>query len=227
MTMKKFLFALVLIVSTTQISPAQTEKMLGDFNELKVYDRIEVALIKSDENKIIITGKNTEDVVIVNKNGKLKVKMSLEKLFDGDETTVELYYKQIDLIDVNEGAFVGSNEVFNQFEIELNAQEGGSIKLMVQDITFLEVKATTGGVIRVSGHTKNQDIDVSTGGSFLGKELESETAKVVIRAAGEVHVKASEKVEAKVRAGGSVYIYGNPKLVEENTVFGGKIIRKD
>ena len=69
MTMKKFLFALVLIVATTQISQAQTEKMLGDFNELKVYDRIEVALIKSDENKIIIKGKNTEDVVIVNKNG--------------------------------------------------------------------------------------------------------------------------------------------------------------
>lgn len=225
--MKKFFFTLVLIVLTSYVSQAQTEKMLGDFNELKVYDRIEVALIKADENKIIIKGKNTEDVVIVNKNGKLKVRMSLEKLFDGDETTVELYYKQIDLIDVNEGAFVGSNEVFNQFEIKFSAQEGGSIKLMVQDITYLEAKALTGGVVRVSGNTKNQDIDLSTGGSFLGKELESETTKVIIRAAGEAHVKATEKVDAKVRAGGSVYIYGNPKLVEENTVFGGKVIRKE
>lgn len=225
--MKTYFFAIVLSFATISISYAQTEKSLGDFNELKVYDRIEVALIKADENKIIISGKNTEDLVFVNKNGKLKIRMSIEKIFDGDETTVELYYKNIDIIDVNEGAFVGSNDVFNQFEIELSAQEGGSIKLTVQDITFLEIKAVTGGVVRVSGNTKNQDIDLSTGGSFLGKELESEVAKVVIRAAGEAHVKATEKVDAKVRAGGSVYIYGNPKLVEENTVFGGKIIRKD
>jgi len=223
--MKQIIFA-CLLFAITSIN-AQTEKTLGDFNELKVYDRIEVALIKADENKIIISGKNTEDVVIVNKNGKLKIRMSIEKLFDGDETTVELYYKQIDIIDVNEGAFVGSNEVFNQFEIQLSAQEGGSIKLMVEDITFLEAKAVTGGVVRVTGNTKNQDIDLSTGGSYLGKELESETAKVIISAAGEAHVKATEKVGAKVRAGGSVYIYGNPKLVEENTVFGGKVIRKD
>ncbi|MGY0391229.1 head GIN domain-containing protein [Bizionia sp. KMM 8389] len=225
--MKKFLFALVFVFTITQLSQAQTEKSLGDFNELKVYDRIEVALIKADENKIIIKGQNTEDVVIVNKNGKLKVKMSIEKLFDGNETSVEVYYKQIDVIDVNEGAFVGSNDVFSQFEIDLNAQEGGSIKLMVDSMTYLEAKSVTGGVIRVSGTTEKQNVDITTGGSFLGEELVSESAKVIIRAAGEAHINATEKVDAKVRAGGSVYVYGNPKELNENTVFGGKIIRKD
>lgn len=225
--MKKFLFAIVLLVAATQIGQAQTEKILGDFNELKVYDRIEVDLINSDENKVIITGQNTEDVVIINRNGTIKIKMSIRKAYDGDRTTVELHYKKLDKIDVNEGAFVSSNDIFSQFELELDAQEGGNIKLMVEDITYLEAKAVTGGVIRVSGNTKNQNIDLTTGGSFLGKALESESAKVLIRAAGEAHVKASEKVNVKVRAGGNVYIYGNPKLVEENTVFGGKIIRKD
>lgn len=224
--MKKFFFALLLSASIS-VSQAQTERLLGDFNEIKVYDRIEVALIKSDETKVIIQGRNTEDVIIDNKNGKLKIKMSLKKSFDGDLTTVEIYYKQIDKIDVNEGAFVGSNEIFNQFELKLDAQEGGSIKVLVDNMTFLEVKAATGGVVRVSGSTKNQKIDLNTGGSFLGKELESETAKVTIRAAGEADIKASEQVDAKVRAGGTVYIYGNPKSVKEDTVFGGKIIRKD
>lgn len=225
--MKNYLFAGILILSVIQMGFTQTEKMLGDFNTVKVYDRIEVALIKSDVNKIILKGKYTDDVVIVNKNGTLKIRMSLQKLFDGDQTTVELYYKQIDLIDVNEGAFVGSNDVFNQFEIELNAQEGGSIKLMVEDITYLEVKAITGGVVRVSGTAKNQDIDLTTGGSYLGTQLESETAKVIIQAAGEAHIKASEQVDAKVRAGGTVYIYGTPKSIKERTVLGGKIIRKE
>lgn len=206
---------------------AQIEKNLGDFNKLKVYDRIEVELIKSDQNKVIISGKNTEDVVFVSKNGDLKIKMSFRKSFDGDQTTVQLYYKTIDIIDVNEGAFVSSNDVIKQFEIDTRAQEGGSIKLMVNDVTFVEAKAITGGVIRISGQAKNQNIDLSTGGSYLGKDLETEKTKVNIRAAGEAHVKALKEVDVKVKAGGTAYIYGTPETVKENIVLGGKVIRKE
>src|SRR5690606_32779029 len=98
---KNIIFAGFLFAST--VINAQTEKNLGDFNKLKVYDRIEVELIKSDDNKVVVTGNNTEDVIFVNKNGNLKIKMSLKKAFDGNLTTVQLYYKTIDVIDVNEG----------------------------------------------------------------------------------------------------------------------------
>ncbi|HLV38794.1 head GIN domain-containing protein [Xanthomarina sp.] len=214
------------LLAATSIN-AQTEKNLGDFNKLKVYDRIEVELIKSDDNKVVITGNNTEDVVFVNKNGNLKIKMSLKKVFDGDLTTVQLYYKTIDVIDVNEGAFVSSNDVIKQFEIDTRAQEGGSIKLMVEDVTFVEAKAITGGVIRISGQAKNQNIDLTTGGSYLGKDLETDKTKVNIRAAGEAHVKAIQEVDVTVKAGGTAYIYGTPTTIKENIVLGGKVVRKD
>ncbi|MCX7551291.1 head GIN domain-containing protein [Xanthomarina sp. F2636L] len=223
--MKHIIFA-SLLFAITSIN-AQVEKNLGDFKELKVYDRIEVELIKSDTNKVIITGKNTSDVVLVNKNGTLKIKMSLAKTFNGDETTVQLYYTKLDVIDANEGTFISSNDVMKQFEIDVRAQEGGSIKLMIEDVTFVEAKAITGGVIRISGQAKSQNIDLTTGGSFLGKELETETAKINIRAAGEAHVKATKEVDVKVKAGGTAYIYGTPETVKENILFGGKLIRKD
>lgn len=222
---KQIIFASLLFAATA--INAQVEKNLGDFKELKVYDRIEVELIKAEENKVVITGGNTADVVLVNKNGSLKIKMSLKKIFDGDNTTVQLYYKTIDVIDVNEGAFVSSNDVIKQFEIDTRAQEGGSIKLMVEDVTFVEAKAITGGVIRISGQAKSQNIDLTTGGSFLGKELITETAKINIRAAGEAHVKATKEVDVKVKAGGTAYIYGTPETVKEDILFGGKLIRKD
>ncbi|MCX7548768.1 DUF2807 domain-containing protein [Xanthomarina sp. F1114] len=222
---KQIIFASLLFAATA--INAQVEKNLGDFKELKVYDRIEVELIKAEENKVVIKGSNTADVVLVNKNGSLKIKMSLKKSFDGDNTTVQLYYKTIDVIDVNEGAFVSSNDVIKQFEIDTRAQEGGSIKLMVEDVTFVEAKAITGGVIRISGQAKSQNIDLTTGGSFLGKELITETAKINIRAAGEAHVKATKEVDVKVKAGGTAYIYGTPETVKEDILFGGKLIRKD
>ena len=222
---KNIIFAGFLFAST--VINAQTEKNLGDFNKLKVYDRIEVELIKSDDNKVVVTGNNTEDVIFVNKNGNLKIKMSLKKAFDGNLTTVQLYYKTIDVIDVNEGAFVSPNDVIKQFEIDTRAQEGGSIKLMVEDVTFVEAKAITGGVIRISGQAKNQNIDLTTGGSYLGKDLETEKTKVNIRAAGEAHVKAIQEVDVTVKAGGTAYIYGTPTTVKENIFLGGKVVRKD
>ena len=217
---------IVIVTLFSSVLYAQTEKNLGDFREIKVFDRIEVELVKSDENKVVISGKNTEDVVFVIKNGLLKIRMTIDKSFNGAETEVKVYYKNIDIIDANEGTFIGSNDVFDQFEIDLRAQEGGSIRIQVKDMTFLNVKAISGGVVQASGNSKNQNIDINTGGQYKGKELHTEKTDVIIRAAGEAHVHATKEVTAKVRAGGSVYIYGNPEKVDENTVFGGKIVRK-
>ncbi len=55
-------------------------KEVGTFNELKVYDLIEVNLIQSDENKVVIKGDDTQDVVIVNKDGKLKLRMATDQI---------------------------------------------------------------------------------------------------------------------------------------------------
>lgn len=223
--MKRIPLAALLIFCMSLFS--QSEKNLGDFNEIKVYDRIEVNLIKSNENKVVISGKNTNDVVFVIKNNILKIRMSLEKSFDGAETTVKVHYKQIDIIDANEGAYIQSNDIFDQFEIDLRTQEGGKIKLQLKDLTFLNIKAISGGSIEATGNSKNQNIDINTGGNYSGKNLITENSEVIIRAAGEANIYATKEVIAKVRAGGSVYIYGNPEKIDENTVFGGKIVRKN
>ena len=83
----------------------------------------------------------------------------------------------------------------------------------------------TGGIINVSGSSKNQDISIYTGGVFNGEELQTEKTEVSINAGGEAYVNASEKVEVRIKAGGDVFIYGNPKVVDKNRVLGGRIKR--
>ena len=46
-----------------------------------MYDLIEVNLIQSNDNKVVIKGDDTQDVVIVNKDGKLKIRMEADKVF--------------------------------------------------------------------------------------------------------------------------------------------------
>ncbi|OBQ51954.1 DUF2807 domain-containing protein [Tamlana sp. s12] len=222
----KRIFFIFTLISSTLFAQEKVEKSVGEFTELKIYDLIQMELVQASENKIVITGENSNNVVINNKNGKLKIKMNIEKIFNGNSTKVTLYYKHIDIIDVNEGAQVTSNDVIKQFEIDLRAQEGGTISVPVE-VKHTLVKAVTGGVITVKGNSKDQKIDINTGGIFKGEELITEDTDVSIKAAGEAHVNATEEVNAKIRAGGNVYIYGKPEVINENTALGGTVKRMD
>ena len=215
-----------LFLTFTAISQETIEKNIGDFDEIKVYDLINVHLIKSDENKAIISGDNKSDVELVNKNGSLRIKMRLGENFEGNKTVVNLHYKSIDVIDANEGSYVTSEETFKQYNIELRAQEGAIIKVPLE-VTDAKIKAVTGGVIEVSGNVIRQDISMNTGGIFQGKNLKSESTYIAIRAAGEGHINASKLADIKIRAGGDVYIYGNPEKVNESKILGGRIQRMD
>ncbi|MFM9826972.1 GIN domain-containing protein, partial [Flavobacterium sp.] len=67
--MKNKIVLLFLVLA--QICVAQINKNVGDFNGVKVFDKLQVTLISSTENKIIITGTRENDVEVVNKNGEL------------------------------------------------------------------------------------------------------------------------------------------------------------
>ncbi len=220
--MKRIILIVTILISGVTFAQKPIDKVLGEFIELKVYDLIEVELVKSNENKAVITGNNTEDVILLNKNGILKIRMSIGKSYDGNKTKVTLYYTTLDVIDVNEGAKVYSTDVIKQFEVTLKAQEGGSIQVLL-DVSYANIKAVTGGSIKTKGTAKSQKVLLLTGGLYRGEELGTNKTDVSINAAGEAHVKASKLVAAKIRVGGDVYVYGNPETLNENTTLGGRI----
>src|SRR5690606_34078177 len=80
-----------------------------DFSELKVFDAITVNLLRSFENKVVVYGEDKEKVTVVNSNGKLKIRMQIDKIYGGNKTYVDVHYARfLDLVDVNEGAFISS-----------------------------------------------------------------------------------------------------------------------
>lgn len=222
--MKKVAFILLIAFGYSLQAQDTVEKQIGEFSTVKVYDLINLKMIKSNENKVVISGKNKRDVEVVNKNGKLKIRMTLEESYDGEDTVVVLYYTSVDVIDANEGAKVEIKDVIKQYEIDLKTQEGAEITAEV-NTTYANFRAVTGGIINVTGSSKNQDITIFTGGVFHGKEFITERSEVSINAAGEAYIYATEFAEVKVKAGGDVYVYGNPKEIDETRVLGGTIKR--
>ena len=219
------LFLVLLLYYNTLAQDQDITVDLDEFTEIKAFDGISVNLIRSSGNKAVITGENTQKVVIVNNDGVLKIRMELEKIFSGYRTFVDLYYNQeLKLIDVNEDALIESKDIFVQDVLEIRAQEGGEVNLNCQTEQLL-VKAVTGGDVIVKGFTNNQDITINTGGTYTGKVFKSKLTTISVNAGGTAAIYATDYVQANVKAGGTVLVYGNPKKMDHKTVFGGKIER--
>ncbi len=222
--MNYFTTLLIVLFSVTLSAQNPKSKNVGNFNEVKVFDLIMVNLIKSEANSVEITGDDIQDVEVINKDGKLKIRMKIDKIFNGDRTFVAVYYTQLDIIDGNEGAIISSNELIEQDHIQLKAQEGATLRIGL-DVEKVDIRAVTGGIIETRGKANFQDITLNTGGIYEGRAFETKNTSVNIKAAGEADVNATNAVDAKVLAGGEIYIYGNPQNVKEKTTFGGKITR--
>jgi hypothetical protein len=219
--MKK-LIVMAFLAAVTGVSAQSVTKSLGDFSKVRVFDKINVKLVKAKENKIVITGTNASEVEVVTKNSDLKVKMKFSKQLKGDDITATLYYKFIDEIEASEGAYVVSDEMFKLTSIVLNAKEGAKIKTAV-DVQKIKCKANTGGEIEVSGKASSQDITITSGGIVKAKSLVTSQTEVSVNGGGKADVNATNLVEATVNAGGNIDIFGNPKQVNKKTRLGGNI----
>ncbi len=219
---KLFLITFVLL---SQITIAQVTRTLGDFDKVKVFDKLNVKLIPSNENKIIITGKRENEVEVLNKNGELKLRMPFPKLLSGDDVIIKLFFKKLENIEANEGTYVSCDKTFKQTSIDLEVREGAEISLDL-DVEKVNVRVVTGGSIELSGNATNQNCIIASGGIFDGKELYTLQTSITVSAGGQADVYATLLVDAKVKAGGSIGIYGKPKQINQKTILGGTIKEK-
>lgn len=224
--MKHFIIALFLL--GLQGLTGQGNKVtvsLDAFKELKGFDGLSINLIKSSENKAVITGENTDKVVIVNSDGILKIRMQIGKIFSGYRTFIDVHYNgKLIVIDVNEDARITCKATVKQDVLELKAQEGGEL-VVAAVVEQMLIKAVSGGVIKATGSSDFQDVQINTGGVYEGKDFKTKFSTVNVNAGSRAEINAKDYVKASVKAGGEVLIYGNPTKVDEKTVFGGSITR--
>jgi hypothetical protein len=118
-----------------QLIFAQTVKNMGDFSSLKVYDKISVTLIPSDESRIQIDQSESE-VEIVNKNGELKIRMIPQKILQGSSTTVKVFYENLNDIQASQGSSISSAQIVESNSLNLTSNEGSKINLKTGDRKF-------------------------------------------------------------------------------------------
>lgn len=218
--MSKKIVLILLVFST--VAFAQEIKNVGDFDKVTSFDRIDVFLIPSDENKVQLDGKNKEEVELVNKNGELKIRMPFLKMLDGDNISVTVYYKKITAVEANEGSRIACGDIIKSVTFDVIAKEGSEVKLIL-DVEKLNVRTANGSKVELEGSASIQDVLVNSGGIYEAEKLESQITTVSCNAGGEAAIFATNIVDAKVRAGGNITIYGKPKQINQKVIAGGTI----
>jgi len=221
-TMKLFFVSLICIMTFNANAQTQTHT-LQEFDEVKVLDQINVTLIKSSENKAVVSGEEAGDVKIENNSGKLKVHMELDDFLGGNENNVKLYYSgELEMVEAKQGATINSDDTVETSYLVVNSRAGSNVDLTI-DTRNLEIKVVSGGDLTVSGNATDLEVTVRSGGDYHGEELDSERATVSVFAGGGAKISADEYIDASVTAGGTIEIYGSPEEVITDETFGGTI----
>ncbi len=223
--MKKIIF--IIVTGLVQFIQAQNIQELGSFDKIRTFDKLQVELIKSNENKIVIEGLNEDKVVVLVKNQELKIRMPLTKMLSGRASTfIKVYYKKLNMIDASEGSIITSKDSISQKSIDLNAREGANITLDLK-VDNLTARAVSGAVLTLSGVAKSNIATAKAGGSIEAENLKTEETTVSVTAGGTVSVFATKFIDAKTNAGGTILVYGNPTDIKKETTLGGTIVIKN
>ena len=219
--MKKILY-IILFVTIPLFSQVKIDRALGEFSKVAVYDGINLELIKSEENKVEITGNNTKFVVVKNKNGDLKIRLNLEKRFSGDRTKVTLFYKTLYSVISHEGSNVFSKETIKQADINIKAHTGSRQNLTV-NLNTLNTTAATGANINISGKTEYHDTSSSSGAEIKAKDLVSNETYATATTGGVLDVSATKELEANSKFGGTINVHEKTDKITESISVGGVV----
>jgi len=219
--MKKIIYILALVVLPNLLS-AQTERKIGDFQKLSVYDGINVELIKSDTNRVEINGKNTAYIVVKNKNGDLKIRLSVERRFSGNRTKVSVFYKSLYSIISHEGANVFSKDTINQADLNLKANSGSRQNMIVK-LNTLQATATAGAKINIKGLAKYQELSATTGAEIMVSKVENEEANVVSTTGALIDVSTTKDLKVNSKIGGIINVHTKTDKITEKISVGGAV----
>ena len=222
MYMKTKILLAILLITQGVFSQNENNRKIGDFKILKVYDLVNIELVRAEENYAEVTGEHPNNTVIKNKNGELKVRMGIEKRFRGANTKIKIFYNNIDKIYVHEGAFVYSKDTIAQTEIYIKADEGARVVFNINTET-LSTNTSSGATIDLQGKTHHHRAKVNTGGELKASKLETEDTEVFLTTGAVADVFAKNTLGVNVRAGGTVNVHSKTRKIVENILAGGTV----
>lgn len=187
-------------------------RRLVSFHKLSVSDGILVQLQKGDHETVKFTYEGVEAGKIISEvdDGELKLKIPLGYT---KNTRVRAYltYKTLDAISGSSKAEIDSKSLIKKDSLKIDLRSGAKIYASF-DIKDLKATILEGALLSAEGYADNQQIDVSTSGTFSGYDLEGEDVTVKASTGGKAKINVEKELDAIATLKGYISYKGNPKI---------------
>ena len=213
--MKKFGLVLCSILLAGTAAFAETFRIpVGEFNELKVNDNINVVYSNNPDSVgfVVFETKNEYASYVltdINK-GKLKIEMAQEAA-SVKMPTIYVYSSFLSTVENSKAGEVTLKDVKPTAKFTAEQQGNGAIIIENVDATTIDLKIITGkGKIIAKGKCTNLNIKNIGTGDIDAMELVAPNVKTNIMGTGSIYCNATKTLNISGLGSGKVYYHGNP-----------------
>lgn len=199
------------------IASAQKTIELESFTGITVNGKVELKLMASAENKIVINDPNADALKVSAQNGYLSINSK-------DKTTeATLYYSgNLESITVAGDAEINSANTIKAERLSITA--GGGTELNINaEVTDLTLSAASKSEIDLTGSAHNFNAIASEGKLKADEFKTKESCNVTIASKADVKIHSTGMVNATVASGGKLNIYGSPSAMKKTVAKGGEV----
>ncbi len=201
-----------------QMASAQKKVEIKTFRELAVSGGIELTLVASKENKIVIDSGNPDGIKIGSDEGSLAISAE-----GNNHYKATVYFNgPIEDIAISGGVEIKAKDKIKTKHLSINIAGGSEATLSIE-AERLSTAIASGSEMTISGTVKHMEAAVASGGELSAKDLKIENSQAVVASGGEATIYVSGIADATVASGGELTIHGNPKKVNEVKADGAEI----
>jgi hypothetical protein len=232
--MKKYCLLAVFLILTLVSFGQRTTIELPAFDKIEIFGPFKVKLIKAETAyaEFDFNGIDRDDIVCEVRRKSLELKFkNRHYINDWKEgrnsryVEVNVYYNDIDVIEASAGAIVKSAEQLKSKFLIIDCSMGAEIRLDVY-AKKIDAVSTMGAQLEMKGQTEFLDVKATTGGVLEARDLESKVTFVKANMGADVFVNATEEIEASAGFGANVRYSGKPSVRQTSRNFGGEVNRR-
>lgn len=196
------------------------------FDEIRAAGNIQLLLVASETPGIFLDSDELPELLkITTEGGKLIFKTPTE-LKKGPAVRVRLNYIKLSKLELSRGALVRSHNPIKSDTLNLKVDMGADVELILACDT-LNVFVGQGGGVLLSGTTRSQSINASTGGNYMAYDLKAAYSWVRAGTASEVKVNSSAFLNARSTGKAFVAYTGSPEKTTFSSSMGGEITQQN
>ena len=215
------LISLVFAAIKLTAQDTSTCKPSEPFTKVQLYDGIEITLERGDSYTLCPSPlTRLEDLSISLEDGTLRVRKVSGVKYD-KAPQLKIIYKDLSVIEGYSKANIDAKNLIKGDSVKVELRSGATLYAGL-DVKYLEAVIIEGCLFKADGYAISQKIDVATGGTFSGFELEGTEGDVKVTSGGKAKINIEKKLTATASTGGFINYRGTPVL-DVKTSFGGKI----